>query len=100
MKANKRYRPRPINTKNIELPAEIEELKEKLAKNTHEVWARTRIDQGWTYGPTRDDAARKHPCLVPYEELPEEEKKYDRDTALETLKLILSLGYRIVPEEE
>jgi hypothetical protein len=95
MKPTQSYRPRPVDTRQVILPPEIEELRELLAKNTHEVWARTRIEQGWTYGPTRDDASKKHPCLVPYEELPEAEKEYDRQTALETLRLILALGYRI-----
>ena len=68
-------------------------LLEKLARNTHEVWAKGRMDQGWSWGPVRNDTLKQHPCLVPYEMLSEEEKAYDRQTALETIKLILSLGY-------
>ena len=70
-------------------------LCEEIAKNTHEVWAAGRIADGWTYGPVRDDAAKKHPCLIPYEELSEEEKAYDRATSLQTLKLVVKLGYTI-----
>lgn len=66
-----------------------------MAKNVHEVWAQTRISQGWKYGAERNDALKHHPCLVPYEELSESEKEYDRNTSVETLKLILKLGFEI-----
>lgn len=70
-------------------------LIEDMAKNVHEVWAQNRIDDGWSYGPVRDDVKKHHPCLIPYDELPESEKEYDRATSQETLKLILKLGFRI-----
>ena len=91
----KTYTPQPIDTSDIQLPAELEELVEEMSKNVHDVWSETRISQGWTYGEQRDDALKTHPCLIPYEELPDSEKEYDRSTALETLKLILKLGYKI-----
>jgi ryanodine receptor 2 len=69
-----------------------------MAKNVHDVWAESRISQGWTYGPERNDALKHHPCLVPYEDLPEVEKAYDRDTAVGTLKLICKLGFKITKE--
>lgn len=94
MKANT-YTPQPIDTKDVKLPQELETLVEAMAKNVHEVWAEGRIVQGWTYGEERDDVNKKHPCLVPYEELPESEKEYDRQTAVSTLKLILKLGFKI-----
>lgn len=90
------YQPRPIPTADIVLPASLLDLTQRLAENTHEVWAKRRLAEGWTFRPHRDDAAKVHPCLVPYAELPESEKDYDRGTAMETLKAILSLGYRIV----
>jgi ryanodine receptor 2 len=93
----KRYVPKPLDTTSVQLPASLEGLLERLAENTHDVWAATRIDQGWTYGPARDDANKKHPCLVPYRKLLESEKEYDRRTAAETLKAILKLGYQITP---
>jgi hypothetical protein len=93
------YKPNPIETGGVMLPEEVMELAEKLAKNTHEVWAASRIREGWTYGPERSDALRTTPCLVPYEELTETEKAYDRRTSLETLKLIRLLGFRIEREE-
>lgn len=91
----KEYIPNPEDTKNTVLPKELLPLIEKVAKNVHEVWAQNRINEGWTFGPERDDANKKHPCLVPYEELPESEREYDRATSLETLKLILKLGFDI-----
>ena len=90
-----KYTPRTANTDDIKLPEDLAGLVELMAKNVHEIWAATRIKQGWTYGPERDDKQRKHPCLVPYEELPEEEKIYDRNTSTETLKLIMKLGFEI-----
>ncbi len=92
------YVPQPIDTGNIRLPEELEALVEMMAKNVHEIWAATRIKQGWTYGSKRDDKHKKHPCLVPYEELPEEEKIYDRNTSIETLKFILKAGFIISPK--
>ena len=89
------YIPRPIDTAHVQLPAALEQLLEKLAANTHEVWAARRIKDGWTFGPNRDDANKKHPCLVPYQDLPEAEKEYDRNTAAETLKAVIALKYTI-----
>lgn len=91
----KEYIPRPVNTSDIELPESLDSLVEEMAKNVHEVWAETRISQGWSYGEKRDDSLKTHPCLIAYEELPEEEKVYDRNTSVETLKLILKLGFKI-----
>lgn len=94
----KEYVPQPVDTSNVQLPAELDELVEKIAKNVHDVWAQNRIEQGWTYGEERNDALKTHPCLIPYEELPEVEKAYDRDTAFGTLKLITKLGFKITKE--
>jgi hypothetical protein len=92
------YQPKPINTSAITLPETIQELQEQLAENIHEIWALQRMQQGWTYGPERNDPKREHPNLVPYHELTEEDKDYDRNTAMETLKMIISLGYTIEKE--
>ena len=89
------YKPNPIDTTKIELPADLLELTEKIAENVHENWSVGRMAEGWTYGPTRDDARKTTPCLVPYAQLTEAEKEYDRVTAIQTLKLIVALGYRI-----
>ena len=95
MKTNK-YIPQPIDTSDVVLPKEFDLLVEDMSRNVHEVWAETRIQQGWSYGEQRNDELKTHPCLIPYEELPEEEKEYDRNTALGTLKLILKLGFKII----
>jgi RyR domain len=94
------YTPAPVDTAGVTLPPPLAALLERLAENTHDVWAATRIADGWTYGPARDDKAKKHPCLVPYSELPESEKEYDRKTAGETLKAILTMGYTVLPPDK
>ena len=95
----KEYIPKPIDTNDVELPDELLRLAEKLAENVHDVWSEGRMAQGWTYGEQRDDEKLKSPCLVAYNDLPESEKEYDRNTALSTLKLIVKLGYRITEIE-
>ena len=91
----RKYDPKPIDTAHVRLPAEVVELTERLAENAHDVWARGKLRDGWTYGPETDPAARRHQDLVPYAELSEGSRDYDRATAMETLKAILALGYRI-----
>lgn len=91
------YIPKPILTEDIELSDSLLKLTETLAKNAHETWAEQRIRDGWRYGPERDDFVKEHPDLVPYEQLDETEKEYDRLTAMATLKVILALGYKINP---
>ena len=91
----KTYIPQPIDTSDVKLPRELEQLVEEMSKNVHDVWAETRIQQGWTCGEQRNDELKTHPCLVPYEELPDSEKEYDRNTSIGTLKLILKLGFKI-----
>ena len=96
------YRPEPIDTSRIELEADVRELVERLGKHVHDSWALRRLSEGWTYGPVRDDAEKKHPDLVPYEQLRESEKDYDRVTAEATLKAVLAMGghisYRAPPD--
>ena len=92
------YKPKPIDTSDVILTDDITELCELIAKNTHDVWAENRIKDGWTYGEARDDVKKHHPCLIPYEELSDFEKEYDRTTSMETLKLITKLGYKIVKD--
>jgi hypothetical protein len=79
------------------LPPGIDDLTERLAENTHDLWAAQRLRDGWKYGARRDDAIKEHPCLIPYAGLPDSEKVYDRTNAIETLKAIVALGYEIVP---
>lgn len=96
---DKNYTPKPIDTDGIEIPKELISLAEAIACNTHENWSAARIQQGWSYGPTRNDDLKTHPDLIPYEDLPEGEKEYDRKTSQETIKVILKLGFRILPPE-
>jgi voltage-gated potassium channel Kch len=89
------YQPHPIDTSQVTVPREVAELAEKLAKNVHDHWSQARYDDGWSLGPCRDDVRKEHPSLVRYEDLPESEKQLDRSTALETVKAILAMGYKI-----
>jgi hypothetical protein len=89
------YYPSPLDTSNINIPKELNILIESLAKNNHEVWAQQRIKEGWSYGPKRNDDKKQHPDLVPYEKLTETEKDYDRNSAKETIKAIISLGFAL-----
>jgi ryR domain protein len=92
------YNPQPINVEGIDLDADLEDLTEAIAENAHDIWARARMDEGWTYGPVRDDAKKQHPDLVPYAQLPDSEKEYDRLMAMNTLRLVRRLGFAILPQ--
>lgn len=94
-----KYIPQPVDTKDVTLPKELHDLAEEIARNVHEVWSDGRMRAGWTYGEKRDDVKKHHPCLVPYEDLTESEKEYDRNTSQETLKLIMKLGFKVVKEK-
>ena len=89
------YVPKPRDTSEVQLSAGLNQLTERLAENAHDLWAAQRLKDGWTWGQTRDDGLKQHPCLVPYSELPESEKEYDRKVSIGTLKTIVALGYRI-----
>lgn len=91
----KTYIPHPIDTYGIELPEDLSVLAEEIARNVHEVYVSNRLNEGWSYGPKRDDSKKENPTMVPYDELPESEKDYDRATSQETIKLILKLGFEI-----
>jgi hypothetical protein len=89
------YLPQPIDTTAVTLSDELLDLAERLAENAHDIWARRRMDDGWCYGPQRDDHRKQHPDLIAYALLPESEKEYDRAMVLATLKTLIALGYRI-----
>lgn len=97
---NKKYNPMPVDTSNVVLPEELLALTEKIAGNVHDVWAVGRMAEGWTYGSVKNFDKKTTPLLVAYEDLPDEEKLYDRNTAVETLKLIVKLGYKIQGPQE
>lgn len=92
------YVPNPIDTSDVVLSDELNELTEKIAENAHEVWASGRMKEGWTFGEVRDDSTKKHPCLIPYCELLDSEKEYDRNTSMQSLKLITKLGFKITKQ--
>jgi hypothetical protein len=89
------YQPNPIDTSKVELTQPIRDLMEELARNAHDIWGQQRMRDGWRYGPRRDDAKKEHPNLVPYEQLEEGDKEYDRSMVAATLKAMVALGYRI-----
>lgn len=94
------YIPKPVDLSDVELPDYLTELREAIAENAHDIWAEVRLKEGWSYGPKRDDDAKQNPCLVPYHDLPESEKEYDREMAMRTIKLMYKLGYDLVKREE
>lgn len=89
------YKPQPIPTGHIALSDEILELVELLAENAHDIWASERLRDNWTFGPHRDDQERRHPCLVPYSQLSEQERDYDRAMVIGSIRAILALGFTI-----
>lgn len=89
------YEPSPISLDDVILSDDLAELQEAIAENAHEIWAKARTDQGWTYGPERNDAKKETPDMIPYCNLPENEKLYDREMAMQTLKLVKKLGFEI-----
>ena len=90
------YEPSPIGLDDVELSEDLSELQEAIAENAHEIWAKNRRDQGWSYGPERNDQKKENPDMIPYCNLPESEKLYDREMAMQTLKLVKKLGFEIV----
>lgn len=90
------YIPKPIDISDVELTEDLAELREAIAENAHEIWAENRMAEGWTYGPVRNDELKQHPDMIPYSQLPESEKEYDRQMAMKTIKLLVKLGYDLV----
>ena len=96
----KTYTPKPIDLSDVELTEDLNDLREAIAENAHEIWAVERLAQGWSYGPERNDAKKENPCMVPYSQLPEKEKDFDRSMAMDTIKLLKKLGYDLIKREE
>lgn len=93
------YEPHPIDLSDVEISDDLIELREAIAENAHEVWAYNRKQEGWTYGPERDDAKKLHPDMIAYNRLPESEKLYDREMAMNTIKLLKKLGWELKKTE-
>lgn len=89
------YEPHPIDLSDVEISDDLIELREAIAENAHEVWAFNRKQEGWTYGPERDDSKKLHPDMIAYNKLPESEKLYDREMAMNTIKLLKKLGWEL-----
>lgn len=96
----KKYIPKPIDLSDVELTEDLHELREAIAENAHEIWAENRQKDGWTYGPQRNDQLKQTPDMVPYSQLPEGEKEYDREMAMKTIKLLKKLGYDLIKRED
>ena len=94
------YDPKPIDVSDVILEEDVTDLREAIAENAHDIWAIERMQQGWTYGPERNDELKHNPCMVPYSQLPESEKEYDRQMAMQTIKLMKKLGYDLVKRED
>ena len=94
------YNPKPIDLSDVELTDDLNELREAIAENAHEIWAEGRKAEGWTYGPERNDEKKQNPCMVPYSDLPDSEKQYDREMAMKTIKLLKKLGYDLIKRED
>ena len=99
-KEMKTYNPKPIDITDVVLTEDLDELREAIAENAHEVWAANRMAEGWSYGPQRDDNKKENPCMVPYSQLPESEKDFDRNMAMNTIKLLKKLGYDLIKRED
>lgn len=89
------YSPQPLDTSTIVLPEHLSRLCAALAANNHEIWARERFRHGWTFGPTRNDERKEHPCLVPWSQLTREERVVDYEMAEGLLKTLYALGYEV-----
>ncbi len=96
----KTYTPKPIDLSDVALTEDLNELREAIAENAHEIWAENRQAEGWSYGLQRDDKLKQTPDMVPYSQLPEGEKAYDREMAMKTIKLLKKLGYDLIKREE
>lgn len=94
------YIPKSIDLSDVELTEDLNDLREAIAENAHEIWAENRQMEGWSYGPQRDDYLKQTPDMVPYSQLPESEKEYDREMAMKTIKLLKKLGYDLIKCEE
>ena len=97
---NNKFDPKPINLDDVQLTNDLLDLREAIAENAHNVWGAARLNEGWTYGPARNDELKQNPDLVPYSDLPDSEKQYDRDLAMETIKLVKKIGFDLIKKRK
>ncbi|MCP9259463.1 Ryanodine receptor 44F [Dirofilaria immitis] len=88
-----------VDISNVVLPEFAMEIHEKLAENLHELWAMRKIELGWSYGEVRDQKTRRHPCLTSFQQLPQNEKTYNINLAIDTMKTIEALRYHMILDE-
>lgn len=93
------YVPNPINVDEVVLPEKIAELTEYISENTHEEWAKQRLKEGWTFAPKTNKKLKQSFDLVPYCELIDSEKEYDRKMAMNTLRVLYKIGYRLEKDD-
>ncbi|XP_072786242.1 ryanodine receptor 3 isoform X7 [Taeniopygia guttata] len=94
------YKPAPLDLSEVKLLPSQEFLVDKLAENAHNVWAKDRIKQGWTYGIQQDLKNKRNPRLVPYALLDERTKKSNRDSLREAVRTFAGYGYSIEPPDQ
>ncbi|KAF4017270.1 hypothetical protein G4228_008671 [Cervus hanglu yarkandensis] len=94
------YKPAPLDLSDVKLLPPQEILVDKLAENAHNVWAKDRIKQGWTYGIQQDLKNKRNPRLVPYSLLDERTKKSNRDSLREAVRTFVGYGYNIEPSDQ
>uniref|UniRef100_A0A8B9LR02 Ryanodine receptor 2b (cardiac) n=1 Tax=Astyanax mexicanus TaxID=7994 RepID=A0A8B9LR02_ASTMX len=93
------YRPTPVDQSGISLSAGQEALVEALTENEHNLWARERIRQGWSYATQLDVKGKRSPQLVPFSLLEERIKCCSREAARDALGTLLGLGYAVESTE-
>ena len=84
-----------ISSQNDQLPQEIAQDMEIIARSVHESWMRQRQGEGWTYAAEFDNQLKTTPNMVDYDALPESEKEVDRATVRQVVRTLLKLHYRI-----
>uniref|UniRef100_A0A5F8HC19 Ryanodine receptor 3 n=1 Tax=Monodelphis domestica TaxID=13616 RepID=A0A5F8HC19_MONDO len=94
------YKPSPLDLSDVKLLPPQEILVDKLAENAHNVWAKDRIKQGWTYGIQQDLKNKRNPRLVPYALLDERTKKSNRDSLREAVRTFIGYGYNVEPSDQ
>jgi hypothetical protein len=55
----------------------VEALRGATSAELHQAWCDLKVAEGWTFGLVKDVEARTHPCLVPYGDLPAEQRVKD-----------------------
>ncbi|KAI4894480.1 hypothetical protein NFI96_026241 [Prochilodus magdalenae] len=94
------YKPAPLDLNHVKLTPNQNTLVERLAENGHNVWARDRVRQGWTYSIVQDIVNKRNPRLVPYNLLDEKTKKTNRDTVCAAVRTLIGYGYNIEPPDQ